>query len=73
MSRFVPTYSMFLEYITVSYMTYEHYLLFSIRLCLSHVVLLGVVGDALGMIDQVTSLHPMHLASPSLQGGRTRK
>jgi hypothetical protein len=73
MSRLVPTYSMLLEYFTISYMTFEHYLLFATRLCFSQVVLLGVVGDARGMIDLVTSLHPMLLASRSLQEGRTRK
>jgi hypothetical protein len=72
LSRLVPTYSMFLEYITVSYMTYEHYLLFAIRLCCSQVVFLGVLGDAQGVIVQVMSSHRMLLASPQLLGRRTR-
>jgi hypothetical protein len=72
LSRLVPTYSMFLEYITVSYMTYEHYLLFAIRLCYSQVVFLGVLGDAQGVIVQVMSSHQMLLASPQLLGRRTR-
>jgi hypothetical protein len=66
MSRLLPTYSMFLEYITVSYMTYEHYLLFAIRLCFSQVVVLGVLGDAQGRTGQVMNLLRMLLASPPL-------
>jgi hypothetical protein len=64
---------MFLECITVSYMTYEHYLLFAIHLCYSQVVLLGVLlGDAQGLIGQVMSLCPTLLASQPHLGTRTR-
>jgi hypothetical protein len=73
MSRLLPTYSMFLEYFTVSYMTYEHYLLFAIHLCFSQVMVLEVLGDAQGMTGRVMSLHRMRLASPPLVEGRTRK